>query len=111
MVTASSTGGRVRGPGATTPWGTVAELALGALMLGTAALGGLIFVHRPWPNRLDAFGCGMYSPIASNEAEIGRAKNRRVEVKLMTNVAGEMPQQEKPSGNPSAAASPSPSSR
>jgi len=25
-------------------------------MLGTAALGGLIFVHRPWPNRLDAWG-------------------------------------------------------
>jgi len=31
-------------------------------------------------NRLDAFGCGMYSPVASNEAEIGRAKNRRVEL-------------------------------
>jgi len=31
-------------------------------------------------NRLDTFGCGMYSPIASNEAEIGRAKNRQVEV-------------------------------
>jgi len=31
-------------------------------------------------NRLDAFGCGMYSPIESNEAEIGRAKNRRVEL-------------------------------
>jgi outer membrane protein OmpA-like peptidoglycan-associated protein len=31
-------------------------------------------------NRLDAFGCGVYSPIASNEAEVGRAKNRRVEL-------------------------------
>jgi OmpA-OmpF porin, OOP family len=31
-------------------------------------------------NRLDAFGCGVYSPIASNEAEEGRAKNRRVEL-------------------------------
>jgi OOP family OmpA-OmpF porin len=31
-------------------------------------------------NRLDAFGCGMYSPVASNEAEVGRAKNRRVEL-------------------------------
>jgi OOP family OmpA-OmpF porin len=30
--------------------------------------------------RLDAFGCGIYSPVASNEAEIGRAKNRRVEL-------------------------------
>ena len=31
-------------------------------------------------NRLDAFGCGMYSPVASNGAETGRAKNRRVEL-------------------------------
>ena len=31
-------------------------------------------------NRLDAFGCGIYSPVASNEAEEGRAKNRRVEL-------------------------------
>jgi OmpA-OmpF porin, OOP family len=31
-------------------------------------------------NRLDAFGCGVYSPVASNEAEVGRAKNRRVEL-------------------------------
>jgi hypothetical protein len=30
--------------------------------------------------RLDAFGCGAYSPIASNEVEDGRAKNRRVEL-------------------------------
>jgi OOP family OmpA-OmpF porin len=31
-------------------------------------------------DRLDAFGCGMYSPVASNEAEVGRTKNRRVEL-------------------------------
>jgi OmpA-OmpF porin, OOP family len=31
-------------------------------------------------SRLDAFGCGPYSPVASNEAEDGRAKNRRVEL-------------------------------
>lgn len=31
-------------------------------------------------SRLDAFGCGLYAPVASNEAETGRAKNRRVEL-------------------------------
>jgi outer membrane protein OmpA-like peptidoglycan-associated protein len=30
--------------------------------------------------RLRAFGCGPYSPVASNDAEEGRAKNRRVEL-------------------------------
>jgi OOP family OmpA-OmpF porin len=31
-------------------------------------------------SRLDSFGCGLYAPIASNESEGGRAKNRRVEL-------------------------------
>lgn len=31
-------------------------------------------------NRLDAFGCGQYSPAAANGTEGGRAKNRRVEL-------------------------------
>lgn len=31
-------------------------------------------------NRLDAFGCGLYSPVATNSTEEGRAKNRRVEL-------------------------------
>jgi OmpA-OmpF porin, OOP family len=31
-------------------------------------------------NRLDSFGCGPYAPVASNESEQGRAKNRRVEL-------------------------------
>lgn len=31
-------------------------------------------------NRLSSFGCGPYAPVASNEAEDGRAKNRRVEL-------------------------------
>ena len=31
-------------------------------------------------NRLDAFGCGLYSPVAPNTTDDGREKNRRVEL-------------------------------
>lgn len=31
-------------------------------------------------DRLDSFGCGWYAPVASNDSEQGRAKNRRVEL-------------------------------
>jgi OOP family OmpA-OmpF porin len=31
-------------------------------------------------SRLDSFGCGLYAPVASNDQEQGRAKNRRVEL-------------------------------
>ena len=36
--------------------------------------------HGVAPGRLDAFGCGLYAPVASNDSEEGRAKNRRVEL-------------------------------
>ncbi len=32
------------------------ETLVGCFLLGAATLGGLIFVHRPWPNRVDAIG-------------------------------------------------------
>lgn len=32
------------------------EMLLGCSLLGAATLAGLIFVHRPWPNRVDAIG-------------------------------------------------------
>lgn len=32
------------------------ELLLGCFLLGAATLAGLVFVHRPWPNRVDAIG-------------------------------------------------------
>jgi membrane-associated phospholipid phosphatase len=34
----------------------LAELAIGSILLGCAALAGLALVHRPWPNRLDVAG-------------------------------------------------------
>lgn len=45
-----------RGPRQATLGGTALELAAGTLGLGLAALAGLAFVHRPWPNRLDVWG-------------------------------------------------------
>jgi membrane-associated phospholipid phosphatase len=32
------------------------EVVTGGFLLGLAALAGLVFVHRPWPNRLDVLG-------------------------------------------------------
>ena len=32
------------------------EMLLGCFLLGAATLAGLVFVHRPWPNRVDAIG-------------------------------------------------------
>ena len=36
--------------------------------------------HGVAADRLDSFGCGLYAPVASNQTEEGRAKNRRVEL-------------------------------
>ncbi len=47
---------RTRGPGAASPGGTAFELVVGVALAGLATLAGLAFVHRPWPNRLDAWG-------------------------------------------------------
>ena len=47
---------RIRDARASARTAILIELGLGSLMLGIAALGGLAFVHRPWPNRLDTWG-------------------------------------------------------
>jgi membrane-associated phospholipid phosphatase len=36
--------------------GALIEMLVGCLLLGVATLAGLAFVHRPWPNRVDAIG-------------------------------------------------------
>lgn len=36
--------------------------------------------HGIAPARLRAYGCGPFAPVASNDTEEGRAKNRRVEL-------------------------------
>jgi membrane-associated phospholipid phosphatase len=38
------------------PTGALTELFVGGCLLGAAAIAGLVFVRRPWPNRLDAIG-------------------------------------------------------
>lgn len=45
-----------------------------------AVMQALIKDHGIAAARLRAFGCGPYAPVASNDAEEGRAKNRRVEL-------------------------------
>jgi membrane-associated phospholipid phosphatase len=45
------TGDRVSGPTE-----AAIELLVGCVLLGAAMLAGLLFVRRPWPNRLDAIG-------------------------------------------------------
>lgn len=47
---------------------------------GEAVLQALVRDHGIVGTRLRSFGCGLFSPVASNETEEGRAKNRRVEL-------------------------------
>jgi membrane-associated phospholipid phosphatase len=52
----ASPAARHRGPRAATLRGTTAQLTIGFSLLVVAAVAGLAFVHRPWPNRLDVWG-------------------------------------------------------
>jgi len=45
-----------------------------------AVLQALVRDHAIAPARLRAFGCGQFAPVAPNDTEEGRAKNRRVEL-------------------------------
>jgi hypothetical protein len=45
-----------RGPHTSTLGRLSAQLVVGVAALALAATAGLVFVHRPWPNRLDVWG-------------------------------------------------------
>ena len=45
-----------------------------------AVLQALVRDHGIAPARLRSYGCGQFAPVASNDTEEGRAKNRRVEL-------------------------------
>ncbi|MGA2587465.1 MAG: OmpA family protein [Candidatus Aminicenantales bacterium] len=45
-----------------------------------AVLQALVRDHGIAPDRLRSYGCGQFAPVASNDTEEGRAKNRRVEL-------------------------------
>jgi chemotaxis protein MotB len=47
----------------------------------------LLFNSKLDPKRFSAVGYGEYKPVASNDTEAGRAKNRRVEVSIIRNYA------------------------
>lgn len=47
---------------------------------GEAVLQSLVRDHGIPAARLRAYGCGLFAPVASNDTEDGRAKNRRVEL-------------------------------
>jgi membrane-associated phospholipid phosphatase len=43
------------------------EMLLGCFLLGAAILAGFVFVHRPWPNRVDAIGFRLLPTDLSSE--------------------------------------------
>jgi len=45
-----------------------------------AVLKALVGEHGILASRLRAYGCGQFAPVATNDSEAGRAKNRRVEL-------------------------------
>ncbi|MCU0236519.1 MAG: OmpA family protein [Acidobacteria bacterium] len=45
-----------------------------------AVLKALVGEHGIAPARLRSFGCGQFAPLASNDSDAGRARNRRVEL-------------------------------
>ena len=47
---------------------------------GEAVLQALVRDHGIAAARLRSYGCGLFAPVASNDAEAGRARNRRVEL-------------------------------
>jgi outer membrane protein OmpA-like peptidoglycan-associated protein len=51
-----------------------------SLRRAEAVLAALTTKYAVPATRLKAYGCGPYSPVASNDSEDGRAKNRRVEL-------------------------------
>ncbi len=51
-----------------------------ALRRAQAVLAALTTKYAVPATRLKAYGCGPYAPVASNDSEDGRAKNRRVEL-------------------------------